>query len=42
MITIIVEGEGEEFALPILFDKGHEQQLLPELPDILYLVVRPT
>jgi hypothetical protein len=38
MLTIIVEGTGEEYALPVLIDQGHREHLLPDLPDIQYLV----
>ncbi len=38
MLTIIVEGLGEEYALPVLIEKAQRRQLLPDLPEIQYLV----
>lgn len=38
MLTIIVEGTGEEYVLPVLIDQGYREDLLPDLPDIQYLV----
>ncbi len=37
MLTLIVEGKGEEFALPVLIEKAQSQHLLPGLPDIQYI-----
>ena len=38
MLTMIVEGRGEEYALPVLIQKAKDIQLLPNLPEIKYLV----
>ena len=38
MLTIIVEGTGEEYALPVLIEKAQKKNLLPNLPEIQYLV----
>jgi hypothetical protein len=36
MLTIIVEGAGEEYSLPILIDKGQREKLLSNIADISF------
>jgi hypothetical protein len=38
MLTIIVEGKGEKYSLPVLIEQGQRINLLPDLPDIQYVV----
>ena len=38
MLTLIVEGKGEEYALPHLIKKAATNRLLPGLPNIQYIV----
>ncbi len=37
MLALIVEGRGEEFALPVLIERAQRAGLLSDLPDIEYI-----